>query len=57
MRNFLFVFAYWRLSRQGHCDAPGGMEYQRVLNEWRMARKPWRVFRFIKYHANVGVKP
>lgn len=49
----IFAICYWILSRQGHCDSPGGMEYHRVRAEWIRAGRPIRMIRFIKYWANL----
>jgi hypothetical protein len=54
-----FRAAYERLSRDGHCDAPGGMEYRRVWEEYRRVWEEYRsagcpedVENFIRRRAN-----
>jgi len=47
-----FRASYERLSENGHCDAPGGMEYRRVRNEWLLAGFSESVDQFIRWRAN-----
>jgi hypothetical protein len=49
-----FFAAYSRLSREGNCDTPGGVEYQRVLRGWKLAGCPQQLDDFIVTHANIG---
>jgi hypothetical protein len=46
-----FYKAYDRLALLGHCDDPGGAEYERVRQEWLEAGKP-EIDQFIKRRAN-----
>ena len=48
-----FRDAYERLSSEGRCDGPGGMQYKRVLQEWEEAGRPTDRSRFIVVHANM----
>lgn len=48
-----FFTAYQRLSKQGKCDSPGGMEYKRVLAEWLDDRSV-DLDDFIVEQVNVG---
>ena len=48
-----FQDAYERLSSEGRCDGPGGMQYKRVLQEWEEAGRPTDLNRFIVVHANM----
>lgn len=47
-----FWDAYERLSKDGKCDGAGGMEYERVRNEWRLAGSPENLEHFIVTRAN-----
>jgi hypothetical protein len=47
-----FDAAYERLSDEGECDIPGGLEYQRVLAEWKASGCPEDVEAFIIDRAN-----
>ena len=47
-----FYRAYERLSKIGRCDSPGGMEYQRVFEEWKEAGRPLEIDAFIGEQAN-----
>jgi hypothetical protein len=45
----------WRtLADLGQCDTIGGMEYQRVLGEWRGYKGSDSMENFIKRRANIG---
>ena len=45
----------WRLlAKLGCCDSHGGMEYQRVRDEWTTAGRPTAFQAFIRRRANVG---
>src|SRR5688500_8268750 len=48
----LFYDAYERLSWEGKCDCAGGMEYERVLAEWRFRGCPPAIDEFIVARAN-----
>ena len=48
---------YERLSDKGCCDAPGGMEYRRVLAEWQKAGQPPWIEEFIRARANTLMSP
>ena len=48
-----FWDAYERMSAKSHCDAAGGMEYQRVFAEWKEAGRPTGLEVFIHIRANV----
>lgn len=39
-RQDLFDAVYTDLADESRCDAPGGMEYQRVKAEWQAAGRP-----------------
>lgn len=49
-----FFAVYLRLSHMGRCDAPGGVEYERVLREWHASGSPACVDQFIVARANAG---
>ena len=51
--DYKFLETYERLSSQGRCDGPGGMEYRRVLQEWQEAGRPDNLDDFIPKHANM----
>lgn len=42
-----FLKVYEKLADQSRTDSPGGMEYRRVLLEWRKAERPKNVKKFI----------
>lgn len=48
-----FRSVYEALSNEGVCDSPGGVEYQRVLQEWLDAGRP-EASVFIRLRANAG---
>jgi len=48
-----FDQAYERLSAEGACDDPGGMEWERVRAEWIAAGQP-EIDPFIRRRANVA---
>jgi len=48
-----FREAYARLAERSKCDAPGGMEYKRVLREWLTMGRPSDIESFIAIRANV----
>lgn len=48
-----FRDVYEKLSSEGRCDGPGGMQYKRVLQEWEEAGRPTDLTRFIFVHANM----
>ena len=48
-----FEEAYERLSEQGACDSPAGMEFKRVREEWRRLGRPHNIDEFIRIRANV----
>ena len=47
-----FWSTYERLSLDGFCDSPGGMEFTRVQREWRSAAYPEPLGEFIHRRAN-----
>ena len=47
-----FFQIYQRLSELQHCDATGGLEYRRVLDEWKLAGRPPDLDSFITIRAN-----
>lgn len=50
-----FWMTYWRLAREGACDAPGSMEFHRVYGEWAEAGLPiGDMEAFIRERANIG---
>ena len=51
-QDSLFRGVYQAMSDAGHCDAPGGSEYRRVLRAWRNAGVEETIAIFIRYHAN-----
>ena len=50
----VFYEAYSRLAADGKCDSAGGMEYIRVLGEWKDAGTPKDIESFIVMRANVA---
>jgi hypothetical protein len=50
----LFRFAWHRLARDGHCDAYGSVEQERVLTTWLEAGCPLPLCEFIVRHANTS---
>jgi hypothetical protein len=54
MTELDFRDAYERLSQIGRCDGPGGLEYRRVLDEWKQAGCPSGIEHFITVRANIG---
>lgn len=52
MKQDEFYDAYDRLSEEGKCDSPGGMEYTRVRDEWVRAGRPADIESFIIRRAN-----
>jgi hypothetical protein len=49
-----FWDAYERLSQTGRCDGPGGMEYRRVLDEWKRVGCLSGIEHFIAVRASLG---
>jgi len=48
-----FCLAFIRLGESGHCDGPNGMQYKRLLREWRDCGCPSdNLDRFIIRRAN-----
>jgi hypothetical protein len=47
-----FKIIWTDLARDGKCDAPEGMEYQRVYREWMKDGFPLPIIPFIVQHAN-----
>lgn len=45
------------LAEQGHCDTRGGVEYKRVLAEWREYQGSYSLETFITRQANLGPFP
>ncbi len=51
--NEEFAAAYRAMAAQGHCDTLGGMESERVYEEWQLAAQP-ALWEFIRERANAG---
>jgi hypothetical protein len=49
-----FLAAYKKLAQAGYCHEPGGMEYHRVLGEWKQLGRPVGIEQFITVRANMG---
>jgi len=48
-----FARAWRELERLGMCDGAGGVEYRRVLNEWRQIGRFASMLAFIRRRANL----
>ena len=48
----VFDAAWLALAELGHCDAPGGAEYHRVLEEWENRGHMLACLMFIRWAAN-----
>ena len=48
-----FARAWHALERLGMCDGAGGMEYRRVLKEWRQIGRAASMLAFIRRRANL----
>jgi len=49
-----FHRAWLKLSEEGQCDSPGGMEFKRVYAEWVAAHSPMPIEDFIVERANAN---